>query len=72
MKIQQLLLDTVANLPELKILCVNILDPRAKAAELANFKPNPGLRYVEELTIHYKMHVLEKDGDRPVGYRMVY
>jgi hypothetical protein len=46
---------------------------------IANFKPNPGLRYVEELAIrcieerafYQRWYVLEKDGERTVGYREI-
>jgi hypothetical protein len=75
MKMQQLLLDTIARLPELEILDVWIpddLDPQAWKAGLANFKPNPELRYVEELWILYiGVYVLEKDRELPVRYRAV-
>jgi hypothetical protein len=73
-KIQQLLLDIVARLPELKILRFFIIDP---PLGWANFNLNPGLRYVEELEIEYieveKLikirYILEKDGEQSVGYR---
>jgi hypothetical protein len=67
MKWQQLLLDTVAHLPELKILrvCTTVRDG------LVNFKPTRGLRYVEELTIDFEEYVLEKDEERPVRYREI-
>jgi hypothetical protein len=52
---QQLLLDTVAHLPELEIL--RFRTPQSMEApegpELANFEPNPELQYVEELEIVY-------------------
>jgi hypothetical protein len=68
-KIQQLLLDTVSHLPELKMLWVSIRDWHASLVGLANFKPAQRLRYVEELKIDQVQYVLEKDGDRPVRYR---
>jgi hypothetical protein len=70
-KIQQLLLDTVAQLPELKILRVYIRDEQAWAVGIADFKPTQGLRYVEELIIHLTRYVLERDGDQPMRYREI-
>jgi hypothetical protein len=70
MKMQQLLLDTVAHLPRLKKLRIYILDPRTEGDWPGNFNPTQGLRYVEDLTIGYRRYALEKDGERPVRYLM--
>jgi hypothetical protein len=61
MKLQQLLLDTVAHLPELKVLCIDTHN--SKNVELANFKPCPGVRYVEKLQIGMNWYELEKNGN---------
>jgi hypothetical protein len=66
---QQLLIDTVARLPKLKRLQIDMLDPQTEEDWLTNFKPAQGLQYVEELKIGLRQYVLEKDGERPVRYR---
>jgi hypothetical protein len=68
-KLQQVLLDTVAHLPELKILRADMTFSLDWEIELVKFKPSPGLRYVEELEIDEIPYVLEKDGGQPVRYR---
>jgi hypothetical protein len=68
-QMQQLLLDTVAHLPELRILRCWILDPHARRKRLKNFKPIPGLRYVKEFGTGGRRYLLEKDGEQTVRYR---
>jgi hypothetical protein len=68
---QQLLLDTVAHLPELKTLQVYIPDGPAREVGISNFKPTQGLRYVEELIIGPTRYMLERDGEQPMRYREV-
>lgn len=69
--LQQVLLDTVAHLPELNSFHISTNKVIEKGAELANFEPCQGLRYVEELEIGWHRFVLEKDGNRPVRYRKI-
>jgi hypothetical protein len=74
MKMQEFVLHMIAyNLPELEILrCwVQSSDREAWQARIADFEPIPGLRYVEELDIDLTRYVLEKDGECPVGYRIL-
>jgi hypothetical protein len=70
----------MARLPELKILRVRVYQSlQWWRSRLADFKPITGLQYVEELEIGYiekwnlvrRRYVLEKDGDRLVGYREI-
>jgi hypothetical protein len=70
-KFQQLLLDTVAYLPKLEILCVNTTSVPNWEAGLVKFKPSPGLRYVEELKINLTLYMLEKEWGQPVRYREI-
>jgi hypothetical protein len=69
MKMQQVVLDTLAHLPNLKMLRLHIIDNPAWEAELTNFKPSQGRRYVGELEIDKRWYVLERDGGQHVKYR---
>jgi hypothetical protein len=71
MEMQQYLLDTTAQLPELKILHVSVLNPTHSNIDPSNFKPSEGLRYVGELEFACRKYVLEWDRGRPVRYRSV-
>jgi hypothetical protein len=78
-KMQQNLLDTFAQLPELRTLLVypsSSSEVRAGSGELVNFEPVQGLRYVdnleiEEWEIYRTAYALVKDGERTVGYREI-
>jgi hypothetical protein len=48
---QQYFIDTVSQLPELKILRFSILNFLSSKAGLSNFRPTKGLRYVEQLEV---------------------
>jgi hypothetical protein len=63
---QQHLLDSLAHLPDLKILRLRMFRYVPSSLKL-----KPGLRYVKELEIDGRWYVLEKDRDRPVGYREI-
>jgi hypothetical protein len=66
-KIQQLLLDTVAHLLELKTLRVVIRDGPARVVGLGNFKPTQGLRYVDELIIDSTRYMWREMGNSQKG-----
>jgi hypothetical protein len=59
---QQHFIDTVSQLPELKVLRFFIVNFEARKIGVANFRPTTGLRYVEQLVVSTTRYMLEKDG----------
>jgi hypothetical protein len=72
MKLQQLVLDTVAHLPKLETLRIVTFNSPPLEDELHNFEPIQGLRYVEELEINSRWYALERDGERSKKYREIF